>query len=98
MGATLLLRTRIIIAGNAFTEMVLWRVTSPLPGSTHSFKYRVAYVVDQECVLRYDNEAGKGDHRHRDDAERAYRFVSPEKLIADFQADIERWNDENRHA
>ncbi len=98
MGAALLLRTRIIFAGNAFAELVLWRVTKPLPGSMHSFKYRLAYVVDQQCVLRYDNEAGKGDHRHRGNAERAYRFTTPEKLIEDFQADIERWNDENRNA
>ena len=94
----LLLRTRIIFAEDAFAELVLWRVTRPLPGSTHSFKYRLAYVVDQACVLRYDNEAGKGDHRHRGSVERVYRFTTPEQLIADFHADIERWNDENGHA
>ena len=98
MGASLLLRTRIIFSEHAFAELILWRVTQPLPGSLHSFKYRLAYVVEQKCVLRYDKEAGKGDHRHRGDAERMYRFTTPEKLIADFQADIERWNDENRNA
>ncbi|MEP7383855.1 MAG: DUF6516 family protein [Gemmatimonadota bacterium] len=59
---------------------------------------RLAYVVDQLCVLRYDNEAGKGDHPHRGNAERAYHFTTPEKMIADIQADIERWKSENRHA
>jgi len=98
MSATLLLRTRIIGTDNAFAEMVLWRVTKPLSGSKHSFKYRLAYVVDQQCVLRYDNEAGKGDHRHPGTAERPYRVSTPDKLIADFQADSERWNDENRNA
>ena len=98
MAAALLLRTRIIFADNAFAELVLWRVTTRLPGSTHSFKYRLAYVVDQQCVLRYGNEAGKGDHRHRVNSERGYRFTTPEKLIDDFQADIKRWNDENRNA
>ena len=98
MGATLLLRTRIILADDAFAEMVLWRVTRPLPGLKHSFKYRLAYVVDQQCVLRYDNETGKGDHRHLGSVERRYRFTTPDKLIADLQADIERWNDENRNA
>ncbi len=98
MRAALLLRTRVIFADNAFAELVLWRVTTPLAGSMHSFKYRLAYVVDQQCVLRYDNETGKGDHRHRGNAERAYRFTTPENLIADFQADIERWNDENGNA
>lgn len=27
-------------------------------------KYSLARVADGACVLRYDNEAGKGDHRH----------------------------------
>lgn len=58
-------------------------------------EYRLAYVVGGECVLRYDNEAGKGDHRHLGDKESRYRFTTPKKLVADFQRDIERWNHEN---
>ena len=54
--------------------------------------------ADGECVLRYDNEAGKGDHRHVGDVEQAYRFTTPERLVADFFSDIERWLDENRDA
>jgi hypothetical protein len=38
----------------------------------------------------YDNETGKGDHRHLGDRESAYEFVSPEALVADFLADVER--------
>lgn len=64
-------------------------------GSAHGFKYRLAYVVCGECILRYDNEAGKGDHRHFGGKESTYLFTTPEQLIADFQRDIERWNDEN---
>ncbi len=45
-------------------ELVIWRVPTPLRGSAHLFKYRLALIVDDVCVLRYDNEAGKGDHRH----------------------------------
>lgn len=66
-----------------------------LPGSGHALKYRLAYVVGRVCVIRYDNEAGKGDHRHWGGKESAYRFSTPEKLLADFQRDIERWNHEN---
>ena len=44
----------------------------------------------------YDNEAGKGDHIHWGDNEKAYKFSTPDKLMADFFADLERWNDENR--
>lgn len=46
----------------------------------HSLKYRLAYVVEGECVLRYDNEAGKGDHRHVGTNETPYAFVSIDKL------------------
>jgi hypothetical protein len=53
-------------------------------------------VVDGKCVLRYDNEAGKGDHRHFRGREQTYAFTTPEKLITDFQHDIARWNRENR--
>jgi len=95
MKAAELFRQRIIYAEDRFAELVLWRLPKPLAGSKHSFKYRLAYVVNEVCVIRYDNEAGKGDHRHWGETERAYKFSTPEKLLADFQGDIERWNREN---
>lgn len=98
MKADELLRTRIVFSETAFADLVLWRVPKPVAGSAHEFKYRLAYVVDGVCVLRYDNEAGKGDHRHFKGKESAYTFASPEKLIADFQRDIARWNRENRNS
>jgi len=54
--------------------------------------------VDGACVVRYDNEAGKGDHRHFNKKESAYVFKTPDKLVADFQRDIARWNRENRNS
>lgn len=98
MRAVELLRTRIPYSEVAFAELVLWRVPKPLEGSSHGYKYRLAYIVRGECVLRYDNEAGKGDHRHDRGVESPYNFTTPEKLVADFQHDIARWNDENSHS
>ncbi len=98
MEAVELICTRIIYSESAFAELVLWRLPESLDGSLHKFKYRLAYVVNGECVLRYDNEAGKGDHRHFGEAESAYLFTSPEQLIADFQKDIERWRNEDRNS
>ena len=95
MKATELHRQRIVYAENKFAELVLWRLRQPLAGSKHFFKYRLAYIVNEVCVLRYDNEAGKGDHRHWGIEESEYNFSGVEKLLADFQGDIERWNDEN---
>jgi hypothetical protein len=91
------LRTRIAFSETAFAELVLWRVPRPVAGSAHEFKYRLAYVVDGACVVRYDNETGKGDHRHFGEKESAYAFQTPEKLVADFERDIARWNRENRN-
>lgn len=93
--AVLLLRRRVVVAVDAFVEIVIWRVPQPVVPSTHGFKYGLAYVVDGECVLRYDNERGKGDHRHLGEREEASTFSTPEQLMADFEADIERWNHEH---
>ena len=98
MKAVELIRTRITYSEAAFAELMLWRVPKPVQGSSHGFKYRLAYVVDDVCVLRYDNESGKGDHRHFNNKERAYDFSAPDQLIAGFQHDIARWNRENRNS
>lgn len=95
MRALELIRTRIAYSESSFAEMFLWRLPEPVEGSLHGFKYRLAYIVRGECVLRYDNEVGKGDHRHFAGKESAYVFTAPEQLVADFQNDIARWNREN---
>ena len=50
---------------------------------------------DGVCVVRYDDEVGKGDHRHFRDRESAYPFAMPEARLAAFERDIARWNREN---
>jgi len=93
-----LICTRIIYSESAFAELVLWHLPKSLDAALHDFKYRLAYVVRRECVLRYDNETGKGDHRHYGGKESAYMFTTPEQMVADFQNDIVRWNHENRNS
>ena len=97
MKAKELIRRRVVIAENAFADIVVWHVPEPVPGSTHRFKYRLAFVVDGQCVMRYDNESGKGDHRHVDDQEDPYIFSSPRQLTADFFDEISRWRHEHAH-
>ncbi len=92
MSATRIIKRRVIVAADAYAEIVVWQLSRPLEGSTHPFKYRLAYVVAGSCVLRYDNERGKGDHRHVATTELPYRFESPEQLMRDFLADVQRWN------
>ena len=98
MRAVQLVRTRITYFESAFAELALWRVPRPVAGSRHGFKYRLVYVVDGVCVIRYDNEGGKGDHRHVEGKQSPYEFTTPDQLITDFQRDIARWNRENRNS
>jgi hypothetical protein len=91
MKAELLIDERHVLDSHSFVEIVVWRLPRPARGSSHGFKYRLALVVDGTCVLRYDNEVGKGDHRHVRDAEDIYGFTDPDALLADFWRDVEDW-------
>ena len=96
MKAVLLTQTRVAYTDSSFAEIVVWEVSRLLESSAHSYKYRLAFVVDGVCVLRYDNESGKGDHRHTLDGEARYRFLSLDRLFADFDRDIRRFMHEDR--
>ena len=91
MEPKLLLNERRVLAEEAFVEMVVWSLPSPLSGSPHRFKYRLAPVVRGNCVLRFDNEAGKGDHKHTLGREVPYVFISAEALLHDFWNEVDRW-------
>ena len=97
MKATLVVRHRITYEEEHFAEVVAWVVPQPLAGCVHAYKYRLAFVAHGECVLRYDNEAGKGDHRHACGSEGRYRFSTLDRLFADFESDIRRYLDEDHH-
>lgn len=91
MKAGLLLRERHQIGDDCFVELKVWRVPQPVRGSAHGYKYSLAYVVRGLCVVRYDNEAGKGDHRHVGGREMAYRFSTIDRLLDDFWSDVGGW-------
>ena len=91
MPARLLLRERRVLGDSRFAEVVIWQLAEPVPGSSHGFKYRLAFVVDEVCVLRFDNETGKGDHKHIGEEQVSYVFISLPRLIADFWDAIEAW-------
>jgi hypothetical protein len=79
-------------ADGSVVEIVVWQVPEPVHPSTHSYKYRLYYGKDGLCRVRYDNERGKGDHKHVGEVEEDYSFQSLEKLLADFRHDVENWN------
>jgi hypothetical protein len=91
MDAELLFRKRIALLEKTFVEMAVWKVRKPVRGSSHGFKYRLALVAGGICVLRYDNESGKGDHKHIEEVETTYHFIDLDSLQADFWQDVETW-------
>lgn len=74
-------------SGN-IVAMVIWRIP-PTTERKHGLKYRLHHGSPEGlCYVRYDNEYGKGDHKHVGDQEEPYSFETVEKLIADFLKDV----------
>jgi hypothetical protein len=91
MKVRLLLRERRVVSEGRFADMIIWQLPGRVPGSAHGFKYRLAFVVDEVCVLSFDNETGKGDHKHVGVEQVSYIFISLAQLVADFWNEIEKW-------
>ena len=79
-----------IFADGAILELVIWDLPKPEPERPHGLKYSLYYGENGIRMVGYDNERGKGDHRHYRGGEAPYIFESPEKLIEDFLADVSR--------
>lgn len=88
--AALVLRTRTQVHGGV-VEMVVWRVPRPVPPSAHGFKYRLVFVREGQRLVGYDNERGKGDHKHLRDVQVNYTFVDIQTLVEDFLRDVEQF-------
>ena len=72
-------------------QTVVWELPEPLPKSKHPYKYRFYYGKEGRALVRYDNERGKGDHRHYAEGDEPYVFTSLDKLLSDFIRDMERY-------
>ncbi|WP_181459184.1 DUF6516 family protein [Rhizobium sp.] len=89
MRAQLLYRSKSVLSDGAIQELVIWKVTRSVPGSTHGYKYSLFYGYPGQRVVGYDNERGKGDHKHVNGHEEAYAFSTIEKLLEDFRRDVD---------
>ena len=91
MKARLVIKDR-IRKGGALIERVIWTVPTPVKGCSHHFKYRLYCGLNGATVVRYDNESGKGGHRHLggNEHQQPYLFVTLEQLVIDFEADVIR--------
>jgi hypothetical protein len=82
-----LFHQRIDYEDGAIVEMVIWRVSSPVPPSSHGLKYSLFYGRPGVREVGYDNERGKGDQRHFQGVEIAYAYSTAEQLMSDFWSD-----------
>lgn len=88
MKAQLITRFKNITAEGGVIELVIWKVSAPVPPTEHGYKYRAVYARKGERIVGFDNERGKGDHCHLDGKELPYTFVSVEQLVEDFIAAV----------
>ncbi|WP_431858891.1 toxin-antitoxin system TumE family protein [Azospirillum sp.] len=87
--ARLLRDRKMILADGGIVQIRVWEVLAPVPPSEHRFKYALYYGKGGERLVGYDNERGKGDHKHIKGLELPYMFIDIETLLADFVADVE---------
>jgi hypothetical protein len=90
MDATLVFARKDIYPSGLIVEAVIWQLPEPSADRFHGLKYRLFCGRNDECVVRYDNETGKGDHVHYGDREQPYHFTTIGQLVRDFYTDIER--------
>ena len=90
LNAELIFRDKFIYADGAIREMIIWKLPEIDAERPHGLKYSLFYGFPGSRLIGYDNELGKGDHRHYEDREEAYKFSSVEQLVLDFETDINR--------
>ena len=90
MKATRLFHDKTSLPDGSIVEMSIWRLPATDPGRPHGLKYSLCYGRPGERFVGYDNERGKGGHKHVAGREMRYHFVSVEHLVADFLTDVER--------
>jgi hypothetical protein len=92
MRAILLAHSKEVRDDGSIVEVVIWELPEALAPCSHRYKYRLFYGAPGNERIRYDNERGKGDHRHVGGLESAYAFVSIDALLDDFERDIQIWS------
>ncbi|MDP2852217.1 MAG: DUF6516 family protein [Gallionella sp.] len=96
MKARLILDTKTILTDGRIIQRKIWKLPQTTESRPHALKYRLYCGKSGKTIVRYDNETGKGDHRHAgpEEVESVYVFVSLVQLLIDFDADIEKLSGE----
>ncbi|MDP2864902.1 MAG: DUF6516 family protein [Elusimicrobiota bacterium] len=83
--ATLVLHQKLIDKHGGIEERVIWLVPKAKK-HPEGIRYHLAYIPrgSKKPSVLFDNHYPKGHHKHIGDHEMPYSFVSPEKLLEDF--------------
>jgi hypothetical protein len=90
MAAERLIDIKEVFADGAIMQITVWQVPEPVPPSRHRFKYSLFYGYPGRRIVAFDNERGKGDHRHLDEVEVDYAFTTIRALLADFAVEVRK--------
>lgn len=88
--ATLVIDRKITLEDGTILQAIVWELPVHLKGSLHRYKYRLYCGRQGKCLVRFDNEQGKGDHKHLMDQESPYAFRDVPTLLNDFREEIKR--------
>ena len=88
--ADLIRHERFDLDDGTIIEIKIWQLPYSTIERPHGLKYSLFYGRKGERIIGYDNEAGKGDHRHYRSKEEKYQFKTLKQLMLDFERDIEK--------
>lgn len=94
MKAVRIFYDKAVLPDGAIVQMTIWQLPDATQERLHGLKYSLFYGDDEGRIVGYDNESGKGDHKHIRDVQTRYKFISVETMVADFLADVERIRNE----
>ena len=95
MKAVRIFYDKTVLPDGAVVEMTIWQLPRSTQERPHGLKFSLFYGGPDGRIVGYDNESGKGDHKHIRDVETRYKFIDAETMVADFLADVERIRNEH---
>jgi hypothetical protein len=97
MKAKLFFKEKNVQNDGSILEAVIWVLPEKTVDRPHGLKYRLYYGDSKgRCMVRYDNESGKGDHKHVGKQELPYQFVDCPTLLNDFYQDVQACRQKRR--
>ena len=95
MKAVRIFYDKTVLPDGAIVRMTIWQLPRSTQERPHGLKFTLFYGGPDGRIVGYDNESGKGDHKHIRDVETRYKFIDVETMVADFLADVERIRNEH---